>query len=359
MNLCHYQGPVLRTALGTSFCCASDTSSLDIFATVLISILAFSGTTLLRGVKKRVPLARCRLVLAILCCVWWTWKASSQPRFLDQFPLRLSTKYFDFRYKRNTKQIKSTAQFADGFITIVNRDFFKAEFDYPIRVLVLEDRPAFQRFLRQQLAVDDPPNFGIYFPPIKMFVTYEDSGLGTFAHEIMHPLVEKNLRDRPLWANEGIPTFFEKFYGHWQGTNLVAQWGYQNPWRIDMLGTNLVRLDLNHIVKSPNPLGDFHESDLRMVSMFLWRQGKFQKFLGLVQRREKSGYPSYLEAAMDQPLEKIVPLWKAYLADVERQRPEILLLPNSTVLADEPGFRLFMKTYKIGNPEGPEKVDRR
>jgi hypothetical protein len=56
--------------------------------------------------------------------------------YLEQFPLQQHTKYFDFRFKRNPEQIKAIARFADGFINVVNRDFFKADFDYPIRVLL-------------------------------------------------------------------------------------------------------------------------------------------------------------------------------------------------------------------------------
>jgi len=28
--------------------------------------------------------------------------------------------------------------------------------------------------------------------------------------------VERDLKDPPIWAIEGIPTFFEKFYGYYQ-----------------------------------------------------------------------------------------------------------------------------------------------
>ncbi len=112
---------------------------------------------------------------------------------ISQFPGHKQTEYFDFYYRGESPKIPEIARFADGFVRLLNRDFFKAEFDYPIRVLVLEDRAQFQQFLIRQLHMADPPNFGVYLGRYKMFVTYEDSGLGTFAHEILHPLVEHNL----------------------------------------------------------------------------------------------------------------------------------------------------------------------
>src|SRR5215469_15849002 len=119
---------------------------------------------------------------------------------------------------------------------------------------------------------------GLFLYKYNLFATYEDSGLGTFAHEIMHPLVERNLRDRPAWAIEGIPTFFEKFYGYWRDDELVVNWGFQNPWRIKELGANLARLDLQGILATTAGAGE-RESEQRLVSIFLWEQGKFKQFL--------------------------------------------------------------------------------
>jgi len=81
--------------------------------------------------------------------------------YMEQFPLRQQTKNFEFHYKRNPERIATIARFADGFITVLNRDFFKVEFDFPINVLVLEDRPAFHTFLRREFHISDPPNFGM------------------------------------------------------------------------------------------------------------------------------------------------------------------------------------------------------
>lgn len=173
--------------------------------------------------------------------------ARTSQSYSEQLPLRQQSKYFDFRFKQHPEKIKAIARFADAFIDIVNRDFFEAEFDYPIRVLVTEDFATHRTLVSEQFGVTGP-TMGIFLYKYNLFATYEDSGLGTFAHEIMHPLVERNLKDRLEWAIEGIPTFFEKFYGYWRGDELVVNWGFQNPWRIKQLGTDLARLDLPGIL---------------------------------------------------------------------------------------------------------------
>ena len=284
-----------------------------------------------------------KVVLAVLLLIVALFAVSrTSQSYSEQLPLRQQSKYFDFRFKQHPEKIKAIARFADAFIDIVNRDFFKAEFDYPIRVLVSEDSSTHRTLVSEQFGVTNP-TMGIFLYNYNLFATYEDSGLGTFAHEIMHPLVERNLKDRPAWAIEGIPTFFEKFYGYWRGDELVVYWGFQNPWRINALGTDLTRLDLQEVLATTG--GGERESEQRLVSIFLWEQGKFKQFLDFVRRREKNGYDSYFEAAMGMPIGQVIPLWQDYLARIAARRSEILRLPLSATLPDAEAFRKFAASY--------------
>jgi hypothetical protein len=270
---------------------------------------------------------------------------NSSHQTVDQFPIHKQTKYFDFRYERDSSQADGLARFADGYVNLINRDFFKTDFDYPIRVFVLEDQKRFEEFAHKELHVPGPAGFGMYLYSAKLLATYEGSGLGTFTHEAFHAFVEKDLTQRPSWADEGIPTFFEKFYGYWKDDELVLFWGFQNPWRIRELGINLTQLNLPEIISEQNPEQD--ESKLRMVSLFLWRQGRFKRLLKLIAANDKRGYKSFFEAALELPLDRITPLWQDYLLDVERQRTIILSLPISAVFDSEEAFRTFAKLHSI------------
>src|SRR6185437_3706991 len=118
-------------------------------------------------------------------------------------------------------------------------------------------------------------------------------------------------------------------YGYWNGDELVVDWGYQNPWRIQQLGPELEHLDLKQVIAEPKDVAassavERTESSWRMVSVFLWKQGRFNRFLNLIAKHDKAGYPTYFEAAMEMPLEKILPLWQDYLADAAKHHAEIL-----------------------------------
>jgi hypothetical protein len=275
----------------------------------------------------------------LACIIWVTCGLTAHATdWSKKLPQEHKSRYFTFHYQREGWDAPAFARFADAFVDSVNRDFTKVEFDFPIQVLVLPDRAAFQQFLKKEFVVRDPPDFGIYFPAFKVFATYEASGLGTFAHEIMHPLVDRNLRDCPMWASEAIPAFFEKFIGYWEGDKLVAKWGYQNPWRIAAIGDKLTGLDLARIVADRRPVTNFNNSERRLVSVFLWRHGKFEHFLRLIARRNREGYSSYFEAAMAMPLKDIVPLWLKYLAEIAEHRRDIMRVPGSVILADQTAF---------------------
>jgi len=271
---------------------------------------------------------------------------TSSETFEVRFPLHQQTTYFDFHLQRDSPQNANTIRLSDSFVNIVKRDFFHADRGYPIRVFICQDQDEFVHFMHRDLGIQDPSDFGIYIFSMKLLATYQDSGLGTFTHEGLHPLVEENLPNRPAWAFEGVPTFFEKFYGYWDDGKLVLYWGFQNPWRIRELEPELTQLDLKKIV-SENALPERNESKLRMAVMFLWQHGKLRRFLRLVGANNRLGYPTYFEAAMGLSMEQITPVWQSYLESIERNRTAILSLPASTVLRNNAEFQLFVKTHSI------------
>ena len=283
--------------------------------------------------------------------------AYAAPDFDRDFKNEMKTKYFVFHYGNDIPAVQELARFSDGFIGAVDRDFFKIQFDFPIHAYVLCDRAHFQEFLRTKAGVQDPPNYGIFLSRLGCFVTYADSGLGTFAHEIMHPLTRACLPNAPAWADEGLPSFFEKGFGHWKGPDLVIHWGYPNPWRIQELGDRLGSLDLKDIVTAPERYGT---SEKRMVSVFLYHQGRLKTFIELVRSNRKNGYGTFVEAAMDRTFADIQPLWSAYLGDLQARRDAILQIPATEVLPTKNDFDHFMQDHHLTEDpsQPPEDADR-
>lgn len=110
--------------------------------------------------------------------------------FETRFPFHQQTTYFDFRLQSESPQNAQTVRLSDNFVVILKRDFFHADRGYPIRVFICQDEGKFVQFMHRDLEIQDPSDYGIYLFSKKLLATYEDSGLGTFAHEALHPLVE-------------------------------------------------------------------------------------------------------------------------------------------------------------------------
>ena len=93
-----------------------------------------------------------------------------------------------------------------------------------------------------------------------------------------------------------------------------------------------------------------------MVSVFLWQQGRFKRFLNLIAKHDKAGYPTYFEAAMEMPIEKILPRWQIYLDDVAAHRAKNLSFPPSQIFGDQAAFQNFVTTNGI-SLEQPARHD--
>ena len=270
--------------------------------------------------------------------------ANAAPEFARDFTNELKSRYFVFHYKDDILSVQEFAKFSDGFIGVIDRRFFKTEFQYPIHVYILHDRSSFKEFLRKSVGIADPPNYGIYFPKLRSFFTFEGSGIGTFAHEIMHPLVQANLLNMPKWADEGLPSFFEKGFGYWNGQDMVLHLGYQNPWRIKELDDRLISLDLSDIVTKSEKYGT---SEKRLVSVFLYSQGRLKRFIDLVKQNRKNGYATFVEAAFDRTYSDIQPLWSAYIGGILANREAIYRIPPTEVFEGKDVFKNFMRDNNL------------
>ena len=128
----------------------------------------------------------------------------------------------------------------------------------------------------------------------------------------------------------------------------MLRFGYQNPWRIQASGEQIDGLDLKAILqRKANDYGASGNSDLRMVSVFLWRNGKFHRYLESLRRSDKGNHDTYLEVAFGRPLKEIEPMWRRYRRDAKANRAEIYRIPASTVFKDKAAYESFIKERRL------------
>lgn len=106
------------------------------------------------------------------------------------------------------------------------------------------------------------------------------------------------------------------------------------------------KVRLADVFKTRRPVTSFNNSDRRLVTVFLWQQGKLERFLRLIAARDRAGFRSCFEAAMGKPLKEVEPLWQAYLAEIVAHRAEVMRVPGSTVL---PNLTVYQRAV-AGSP---------
>jgi hypothetical protein len=255
-------------------------------------------------------------------------KVNFSPNFF--FKNKYQSKYFTFYHQDNVGYLDYFSQFSDGFVDLVNEKYFKNTLSMPLDFYILKDRNEFQNFLKTKMFVESPPNWGIFLPMNNALVTYEASGLGTFAHIITYPLLRENYQQLPFWAAQSIATLFEKIYCYYDEDKLIFKYGFQNPWRIKELdkSVKINNINLKSIVYS-SPHRDTNQHEKRLLAVFMYEQNKWEKYFDLVRNNSKDGYDTFFEAAFEMPLNKITPLWKEYLNLVEKNKDIIFQIPPS------------------------------
>ena len=282
---------------------------------------------------NRITKTLCLALLLLPCSV-------TGQQLAKHFENELKSKYFVFHYNDDVTRARHFAEFSDGFVDVINTEFFKAKFNYPIHAYVLKDRDGYKSFMTKKARLAEPEGVGMYMGGIDSIATFEDAGYGTFAHEIMHPLARVNLGRAPLWTVEGIPSFFERFFGYWEGNKLVLRFGFHHPGRIWQIKEKILSLDLESIVKARR---DYSTSEKSMVSQFLHKHGKLQEYMKLAGSNRKNGYNTFIEAAFKKHMFRIIPEWKDYLHEVHNSRDKIYRIPPSRIFNSKKQYDRFMK----------------
>lgn len=90
------------------------------------------------------------------------------------------------------------------------REFMTVRPKQPVKIYLFADSNSYEAYCRK--AYGKPPStiFGFYMPHERKMVMNIETGTGTLAHEMVHPLIEADFPGVPSWFNEGFASLFEQ-----------------------------------------------------------------------------------------------------------------------------------------------------
>lgn len=245
----------------------------------------------------------------------------------------VATPHFVFIGDIEKAKLERYGAIAEGFLDflqhhgLTNTDFphvsksdsdtFKKLVDWkePVSIFILHDKMAERAFLKERL------NFpyhvhGVFISSRNLLATYDGAGAGTYLHELMHTILsrQKNLE---FWAEEGIPSYFEKVYGA-----ITPQFellhGYSENWFPQALSVKALSggLNLADIVGKAKHANAGHETQQRLVALFLQKYDRLDTYLALTVSNNHKGYKTFVEAAFDKPMVQLVPMFNDFIHQI-------------------------------------------
>jgi hypothetical protein len=92
------------------------------------------------------------------------------------------------------------------------RDFMKTKPVEPLRVYLFKDKDSYEAYNQKAYGHAASTPYGFFMPSERKMVMNISTGLGTLAHELVHPLNEADFPGIPSWFNEGFASLLEQSY---------------------------------------------------------------------------------------------------------------------------------------------------
>ncbi|CAN5534185.1 hypothetical protein BH11CYA1_BH11CYA1_44440 [soil metagenome] len=199
----------------------------------------------------------------------------------------------------------------------------------PVSVFILHDKMAERAFLKDRLNFPHHVH-GVFIGNRNLLVTYDGAGAGTYLHELMHAVLsrQKNLE---YWAEEGIPCYFEKVYGG-IAPEFELLHGYHENWVVQALSIKALKggLNLAAIVNKAKHANASQELQQRLVALFLQKYDRLDAYINLTVENQHKGYKTFVEAAFDKPMVKLVPMFNDFIHEI-RYPAGVQKLPPSQI----------------------------
>lgn len=276
----------------------------------------------------------------------------------DSLTKRRTTEHLEIYSDLSDEELAFHATFFEQFIDYFQSEYFPIQQDQRLRMYLFATTEGYREYVQSRRQYS-PDGTGFYSSDDNLILVNRESGLGTATHELVHHFIDCGFEcEPPLWANEGIANFFEKFIGYLdERGKLHISVGYFHPAEFTYAKYAAEHTTFDHVMNSEDqPLQ-------RSLMMFLHKKGLFKSFVTELRGSQPgSSAVETLTRVYGADLDTIEADWKAWVS--EQPLDENVALVQAAFVLDKPDWdrwwekhadRLYWdekeRMYKVRDPK--------
>jgi len=267
-----------------------------------------------------------------------TGNAPSTPILSDltpplSLPLRVETRHLTIYTDLPLAEAERLGRFFDAFYDFFSTTYYPLVQEKKLKVFLFGTVNGYATYYAERYPGAAKTAAGRYMGlEASTILICHPTGLGTAAHEMAHHFLSLGgIDSHPLWVNEGVPTFFEKFIAYENRSgDIKISVGYFSDWRFTETKREIGSITPDRF------WGNQNQNWSRSFMLYLHRKGYMVPFVQALQQAGHQADPQHtLEEISGQSGDQLLHHWKNWVlaqpldADVKLVRPSMFLTPDA------------------------------
>lgn len=196
--------------------------------------------------------------------------------------------------------------------------YFKRDPTDVVQIWLFKDAGSFFQYNKALWNASPGTSFGYYLPQQKRMMMNISSGGGTLTHELVHPYIEANFPQSPLWFNEGLASLYEQSYYTGGKVYGAPNWrlrGLQTVIRADSMPSLKTMMSTNR-QQFLGPNREVYYAQARYLMLYLQSRGLLESYYQQFTKNvasDPTGIATLLRLTNFQSIEQLEKSWVRYV----------------------------------------------